>query len=324
MKEHVYIAIDSGKYATKGLMEYKGNTSSIMFRTKSQEVNDVGIDIQPNSYKIEFENKQYLIGNMISESQSNFDLSKETLVHKLAIYTAICELMAKGKLYFHNIDLHIAINVPISVYKSKQAKDSFKRFVENNGKTIFFRLNDKVYNFNLINLTICFEGMGLTYTNFDEYAKKTSTVIDIGGLNTTYCIFDGVNPDFNSMTLSHFGINVLKAKLEQELVQRYNRNISANDLEKIIQRGYMSYMGKLIEESAEVISHIKIQHFNNIINYAKQHNYTFNQDAVYFVGGGSILFQNEIKKLLPQATIIVNPQFANVKSFLEILKVKYP
>lgn len=323
MKEHVYIAIDSGKYATKGLIEYRGKTSSIMFRTKSQEVHDVGIDIQPNSFKIDFENKQYLLGNMVSESQSNFDLSKETMVHKLAIYTAICELMTKEKLYFHNIDLHIAINVPISVYKSKQAKDSFKNFVENNGKPIFFRLNGKVYNFNLINLTICFEGMGLTYTNFDEYAKKTSAVIDIGGLNTTYCTFDGVHPDFNSMTLSHFGINVLKAKIEQELVQRYNRNVSANDLEQIIQRGYMNYMGKVIEESARVISHIKTQHFENIINYAKQHNYTFNQDIVYFVGGGSILLQKEIKELFPQAIIVVNPQFANVKSFLEILKVKY-
>lgn len=294
-----------------------------MFRTKNQEVTDVGIDIQPNSFKIDFENKQYLLGDMVSETQSNFDLSKETIVHQLAIYTAICELMLREKIFFHNIDLHVAVNVPISVYKSKHAKESFKNFVENSGKTIFFCLNDKVYNFNLTNVTMCFEGVGLTYANTDEYAKKTSTVIDIGGLNTTYCTFDGMHPDFNSMTLSHFGINVLKAKLEQELVQQYNRNISANDLEQIIQRGYMSYMGRMIEESVAVITQIKKQHFENIINYAKQHNYTFNQDKVYFVGGGSLLLQKEILNLFPQATIIVNPQFANVKSFLEILKVKY-
>lgn len=294
-----------------------------MFRTKKQEVTDVGIDIQPNSFKIDFENKQYLLGDMVSETQSNFDLSKETMVHKLAIYTVICELMLRKKIYFHNIDLHVAVNVPISVYKSKYAKESFKNFVENSGKTIFFCLNDKVYNFDLTNVTMCFEGVGLTYANTDEYAKKTSAVIDIGGLNTTYCTFDGIQPDFNSMTLSQFGINVLKAKLEQELVQRYNRNISANDLEQIIQRGYMSFMGRMIEESVAVITQIKKQHFENIINYAKQHNYTFNQDKVYFVGGGSLLLQTEILSLFPQATIIVNPQFANVKSFLEILKVKY-
>lgn len=79
--------------------------------------------------------------------------------------------------------------------------------------------------------------MGLVYANTEEYSKHSLAIVDIGGLNTTYCTFNGIQPDFNSMTVSHLGINTLKAKLEQELVQKYNQNVSANDLEQIIKKG---------------------------------------------------------------------------------------
>jgi plasmid segregation protein ParM len=323
LKEHVFIAIDSGKYATKAMMEYKGEISTMLFRTKLQEVSDVGVDIQPNSFKVEHEGMQYLLGDMVSENQSDFNLSKETLIHKVSIYTVIVEMMKKANAYFHNVQLHVAVNVPINMYKSKTLKESFKRFIENDNKSIYFRLNDSQSIFNLSDVTICFEGVGLIYTNTLEQSKFSSTVVDIGGLNATYCIFNGIQPDFNSMTVSHLGMNNLKAKLEQELVQRYNCNISSNDLEQIIQRGYFTNMGKTDEASRKVVSQVKENHFDQIINYAKQHNYTFNQDKIYFTGGGSLLLQNEIQKSFPQASFVINPQFANVKSFLEIIKVKY-
>lgn len=323
MKEHAFIAIDSGKYATKAMMEYKGKTYIMIFRTKMQEVTDIGIDIQPNSYKVELDGKQYLLGDMVSENRSDFNLSKETLIHKLAIYTAIVELMKKANAYFHNVYLHVAVNVPINVYKNKTSKDSFKDYIENKNKTIYLRINDNTHVFNLNDLTICFEGMGLVYANTLEYSKHSSAIVDIGGLNTTYCIFNGVQPDFNSMTVSHLGINTLKARLEQELVQKYNQNVSANDLEQIIKKGYFSHMGKIDEESKVIIPKIKKAHLEQILSYAKQHDYTFNQDKIIFSGGGALLLQQEIQNSFPNATTVINPQFANVKSFLEIIKVKY-
>ncbi|MFJ8513818.1 ParM/StbA family protein [Lysinibacillus xylanilyticus] len=323
MKEHVFIAVDSGKYATKAIMEYKGDTHIIMFRTKMQEVSDVGIDIQPNSYKVEFEGKQYLLGDMVSENLSDYNLTKEKLIHKMAIYTAIVELMKKANILFHNVLLHVAVNAPINVYKTKTLKDSFKDFIENNNKTIYLFVNDSPYIFNITDVTICFEGMGLVYANTAEHLKLSSTVVDIGGLNTTYCTFNGIQPDFNSMSVSHLGTNNLKAKLEQELVQKYNQNISANDLEQIINRGYYSHMGKTYDESRVLIKKIKEHHLEQILNYAKQHNYTFNTDKIYFTGGGSLLLHREISNSFPNACTVINPQFANVKSFLEIIKVKY-
>ena len=231
--------------------------------------------------------------------------------------------MKKINVLYQDIDLHVAINIPINMYKSMSLKESFKVFIENDSKPIFFKLNDRPFIFNLNDVTICFEGMGLTYSNPTEHSKFSSTVVDIGGLNTTYCTFNGVQPDFNSMTVSHLGMNTLKSNLEQEFVQTYNSNISSNDLEQFIQRGYFTHLGVNDESSRNVISHLKENHFHQIINFAKQHNYTFNQDKIYFTGGGSLLLQKQIEVEFPQAIIVINPQFANVKSFLEIIKVKY-
>ena len=323
MKEHIFISVDSGKYATKAIMEFKNKTYTLMFRTKMQEVSDFGMEIQPNSYKVEYAEKEYIIGDMVSENRSDYNLSKEVLIHKLSIYTAIVQLMKKANAYFHNTQLHLAVNVPINMYKNKHLKDSFKDFIENKAKDVYIRINDKTHIFNLSDVTICFEGMGLVYTDTNEYSKRSSTIIDIGGLNTTYCTFNGIQPDLNSMIVSHLGINSLKAKLEQELVEKYNLNVSANDLEEIIKKGYFSYMGRIDKKSEEIIEKIKQNHLEEILNYAKQHGYTFNQDKIFFSGGGALLLQKEIDNSFPNATTVINPQFANAKSFLEIIKVKY-
>jgi plasmid segregation protein ParM len=256
MKEHVFIGVDCGKFATKAILEYQGGTYIVLFRTKMQTTSDLGMELQENSFKVEFEGNEYLLGDMVSEDHSDFNLSKESLVHKLSIYTAIIELMKKANLQFHNVHLHVAINTPINVYKSQRLKNSYKDFMENNNRTISIRLNDKAYMFNLNDVTICFEGMGLVYQNTDEYSKHSSSIFDIGGLNTTMCTFFGIQPDFNSMIVSNLGISSLKAKVEQELVERFGLTVSANDLQQIMKNGYFNHLGKKIVESEEIIKKI--------------------------------------------------------------------
>lgn len=325
MKEKVFIAVDCGKHSVKGFLEYRGKLHIVYFRTKVQSANDFGGDLQPNSFKVKFEGKEYIIGNMVSEDYSDHNLSKESLVHKISLYTAIVELMKKAQLeeQFHNVELHLAINSPINVYKSQRLKNSYKTFMENNNQPISIRVNEKRFVFHLKDITICFEGTGLVYHATESYQKHTSVVIDIGGLNTTMCIFNGIHPDFDSMIVANLGISSLKAKIGRKLVERYGMSISSFDLEQIIQRGYFTHGGKKIEESSKIIKELKRNHVDNIINFAKQHGYTFNQDKIFIVGGGSILLCNEFTNLFPEVTIVVNPQFANAKSFLEILKVKY-
>ncbi|RKJ58312.1 hypothetical protein D7X33_29785, partial [Butyricicoccus sp. 1XD8-22] len=57
--------------------------------------------------------------------------------------------------------------------------------------------------------------------------------------------------------------------------------------------------------------------------FAKGRGYTFLNMDVQFVGGGSYMLFDIIQTEFPNARIVVNPQYANVKSFLRILEVKY-
>lgn len=320
----MFISIDSGKHTTKGLLEYKRKTYAVMFRTKMMQItNQFGMELQPNSYKVKFSGREYVIGDMVSEDYSDHNLSKESLMHKLAIYTAIVELMNKANLQFHNIQLHVAINSPINVYKSERLKNSYKLFMENHNRPIAIRINGKGYMFKLQDITICFEGMGSVYQDTAAYSKHSSAILDLGGLNTTMCVFNGIRPNFDSMIVSNLGINNLKANLSRNLVERYGISVSSDDLEQIIKNGYFSHGGKKVTESMELIAKTKENHIDNVINFAKRHGYTFNQDKIIFVGGGSILLHEEVLEVFPNAIIDSDSQFANVKSFLKILKVKH-
>ncbi|MFB1082486.1 hypothetical protein [Jeotgalibacillus sp. JSM ZJ347] len=323
MKEKIFIAIDSGKYNTKGILQYRQQEFMVIFRTKLQKANDLGMELGENSFKIEFEGQQYLLGDAVSENYSNHDLSKESIHHKLAIYTAIVLLMNKAKLPLHTSQIHVAVNAPINIYKNQSLKESYKRYLEHHNNRITMRINEQLFNFFLKDITVCFEGMGLVYNQQQLFREQSTAIIDLGGLNSTFCTFQGLQPDFNSMAVSNIGSSALKGNIERSLVEKYGFSLSANDLERIIIKGFLTHFGHKVNDSADLIKQIKLDHLSSIINYAKQHGYTFNQDQICFVGGGSLLLGTEIRSTFPHAKIEPNPFFSNVKSFLSILKVKY-
>lgn len=323
MKEPILIAIDSGKYATKAILKSKDKHAITVFRTKIQEVEKVGIDVNPGSYEVTYNKKSYLVGDAVNESYSNFDLTKKINLHKICIYTAIADLLQIANLPAENVNIHLAVNVPISAYKDASTKREYKDFIENNGDPMLFYLNGNPHYLHLKDVTVAFEGVGIIYDEMEKMKGRHTTVIDIGGLNITYCTFSGINPIFDSMTVSNLGINILKGKIGKLINERYGVAVTQNDLERILQNGYFSHAGKIYDESKDLIEQMKSQHFREIIEFAKSRDYTFNNVDMHIVGGGAYMLSDVIQKEFPNAQIVVNPQFANVKSFLKILEIKY-
>lgn len=66
MKEQILIAVDAGKYQTKGIAKYKEKIYTITFSTKMQPVARMGMDMQTKSYHIEYLNNEYILGDMVS------------------------------------------------------------------------------------------------------------------------------------------------------------------------------------------------------------------------------------------------------------------
>lgn len=323
MKEPILIAVDCGKYATKAILKSKDKHAITVFRTKMQEVEQVGIEINNGSYQVTFNGKSHLVGDIVNETYSNFDLTKKIDLHKICIYTAITDLLRITNLQAENVKIHLAVNIPISAYKDSTTKQDYKDFIENNGEPFIFSLNGNPYYLHLTDVTVVFEGVGIIYEEMEKLKGTHTAVIDIGGLNTTYCTFSGINPIFDSMTVSNLGINILKGKIGKLINERFGVAVTPNDLERILQNGYFSHAGKIYDESKELIEQMKAQHFREIIEFAKSRDYTFNNVNLDFVGGGSYMLSDTIQKEFPHARIVINPQFANVKSFLRILEIKH-
>lgn len=323
MKETILIAVDCGKYATKAILKSNDKHAITVFRTKMQEAEQVGIEINNGSYQVTFNGKSHLVGDTVNETYSNFDLTKKIDLHKICIYTAITDLLRITNLQAENVKIHLAVNIPISAYKDSTTKQDYKDFIENNGEPFLFSLNGNPYYLHLTDVTVVFEGVGIIYEEMEHLNGKHTAVIDIGGLNTTYCTFSGINPIFDSMTVSNLGINILKGKIGKLINERFGVTVTPNDLERILQNGYFSHAGKIYDESKELIEQMKAQHFREIIEFAKSRDYTFNNVNLDFVGGGSYMLSDTIQIEFPHARIVINPQFANVKSFLRILEIKH-
>ncbi|WP_341299716.1 ParM/StbA family protein [Lysinibacillus sp. FSL H8-0500] len=323
MKPKALIAVDSGKYGTKAILYHNNKEHYVYFRTKMQEVTtSLDIDVTAGSYVIKHNGKTYIIGNMVDESYSSYDLSKEKEIHKLCIYVAIAELLKQANINPSTVDLKVAVNIPISTYKDATSKKRYLEFIENLNNPIVIEVNGVPFMFELRNTIAVFEGVGAVFHDVKSAKNINTTVVDIGGLNVSYCIFDTVTPNFSSMVVSNDGCNILKGKIGRMINERFGIAVAQNDLERIIHDGYLMSEGAIVTDSYHLIEQIKDAHFQEIISFAKSRGYTFNNTNISFCGGGALLLHNCIKKYFPHAHTEVNPQFTNVKSFLQILKIK--
>lgn len=322
MKEQILIACDCGKYQTVAIACYKGNTYKTNFRTKMMQVTRFGLEVEKGSYLVEYNGNEQLLGDMVSEDYVDFSLNKTSSIHQISIYTAISQLLQKADAP-STVDIRLAINVPISTYKDIVQKEKFKEMVENQGRAIHLLVNGKAYSFELSDVTIAFEGMGEVYAKPEVYKNRQTTVIDLGGLNTTLCQFKGLQPQVSSMIVSDLGINVLRSKIGKVVNERYGLSVSSDDLEQVLRCGYFSSRGEIYEDSKVLIEELKYEHLQQIIRFAKSRGYTFNMSDIHFVGGGSITLRRYIKQQFPHSVILDNPQYSNCLSYLKILEVKY-
>lgn len=324
MKDQILIAIDSGKSNTKAIASYKGNKYSIKFRTKMLQVekNRFGAEIQPGSYLVDFNGKAILLGDMVDEANSDYSLSKTSLIHQISIYTAISQLLKKAKTP-SNVVIKLALNLPITSFKDQLQKEKFKQLMENNKQTVYLLVNGQAYSFFLEDVTLAFEGMGEVYAKPEKYKHNNSIIIDIGSLNCTYCQFIGLQPQIDSMIVSDYGINKIKGVLRNIVNERYGVSVSSRDAELALRSGYFSNDGHTFEDSKLIIEELKLEHLKQIINNARSRGITFNMTDTIFVGGGSLTLKRYIKQEFPYAIIPDNPVYSNCYSFLKILEVKH-
>lgn len=320
----ILIAVDTGKHSTKALIHLGERTEKIIFRTKIKEVKNLGVDISPNSYLVDYNSKSHLIGNMVSESQSDYSISKNSLTHQLSIYVAIANLIDKADVMRFGLpNIHLAINVPINIYKNNTLKTQYQNMIQNNGQVITLKINNIAYCFRITNIVLLPEAVGSTYYRTSEFRDTKATVIDIGSLNTTFCTYKNLIPELDSMVVANSGISILRAKLAETLKSKFGLHIDDNDTEEILKDGCLYVNGERVKESIAIINGLINDHVLEIFNFAKSRNITFNNSKLVFVGGGSALLHEYILAHYPSAIIEDSCQLSNVTSYLKVLEIKH-
>lgn len=317
-EDEILISIDAGKDSTKYCYKNAFGIQKGKFRTKVQKVENLGVDLTPGTFLMDYNGSQYLIGDMVDENKVNFDLSKESIEHKLAVYLAVYKVLSD----IPCSKVKLSVGIPINLYKNIKFREEMKKYILNN-KFVSAKINNKNIKFFIEDVLVLPEACGNVYSNLYEYRDIRATIIDIGGLNVNICQYTNATPNLNSMLTCNLGANILKNKIAKELGEKYGIIISPEDIKQILQDGALYLDGEEQPESKKIIKNIMKTHLNEIINFTKQNGISLNNNGkLVFAGGGSLLLKEFIKEKFKNGEICENSQFANVLSAYKILSVK--
>lgn len=301
------VAVDSGKHLTKAVrIEDSVFVDRFSIDTKMIPTMEE-LPRNASSYVVEHNGRRFSVGNRSSEY--NAVTSKAQDVHKYATYLAVSQMVEDGD------KVALAIGCPLSLYINKSAREEYMKFMMNLDsdtdaatlKTakplISLIVNGQPFSFTIEHLYIVPETSGFLIKYEEDYIGRDVAIIDIGGLNVNGAIYETVTRfdrgveqtsiqmiEDSIFTLEDGG-NVFATKLMDRLNEKYDAGISPNQMPRIIKEGYIK-LNK--EESAETIKEFKANFFENIKHRMKLRNWSIKTLDLIFVGGGSLLFEEDI------------------------------
>ncbi|WP_337017093.1 ParM/StbA family protein [Oceanobacillus massiliensis] len=323
MNKQFNFAIDCGKSECKYVGKFNGTLHLKKFKNSVIEIDDLGAEIALNSFNVEYEGRNFLIGDMVGDN-IDYELSKQNHSHRLSIYLGITRLLEQAENSKESIafaQINLAVNIPLNLYKSQQRKTEFAEYLRNSGQLIVMSVNGKPFTFRIQSILLLPEGLGNVYQNMGEYRDKRLLIVDIGSLNVNYLELSNLVPQYDKMAVSTLGINILRGEIAETLSSKYGMMITDEVVEQIFKERYLYLDGVKQPESKDIVGKLIENHLQMVLNYAKSRKISFSNTSVVFVGGGSVLLQDFISKL-PFAIIAPNPQYANVLSFLKVLEAK--
>jgi hypothetical protein len=302
------IAVDAGKFGTKGVIKDKGKIKHNYIRTKYEE----GTEGALGSNIITWNNTNYILGD--EATNIDYDVSKERLPHKLTTYATIAEFIGKKC-----SDVQLVIGCPLYTYLNSEAREQYKSFMMGNksGK-IEFKLNGEPVKFQITDITVLPESIGVAYQNPDVNINKLIPTIDIGGLNSNGCIYSKLKPVRESIFTVNEGGDILLAKIQKEINKKLGTNFQEYEMEYVVNGNYTAHDAKQKKQIENIIDSTVTAHLEKIIKEAKRRNWNISGAPVNFTGGTSEQFAEYIKKVLPNAVISKNATWDNAEAFYKI------
>jgi len=317
------ITVDPGKDTTKCISRTFGKTydNRTSFTTKFYDLNNGDVEIQGNSSHVIYDGQEIIIG----EQGEIFDTttSKTTILHKIAIFTAISRVIDSDD---PNPVITLTVGCPTTIYKNKVSKESYREFIKLNPNII---VDGKHYAFEFKKIIIKCEGSGIVYLKPEIFTSQRVAVLDIGGRNMNFGIYDNRIPVPSTLFSNNFGSTKLQSMVQEELNILLGIDCDIETAKSAIEFGGIFINGKLNNDSAFIVSDQIEKYIDQyIIKPIEEKNISISFIPVMAIGGTSSLIIEQLKERIPQIIIpsfsadLEDFQWANVRGFDVVCKVK--
>lgn len=299
-------AVDAGKFATKAM----AGDERLMFRSNYTRIDESNsIPLEGCSFKVEIDNKTYILGDMGEES--DYSLEKQSVLHKMATYTAIAKLGGRD-------DVKVAVGCPVSIFKSDENRKLYAEYMKEQPQ--MFKVDDVSIKIKIDKIVVLPEGSGPIYTD-ERFKNKRVAVIDLGGRNMNFTIYNNRLPQVSSMFTENYGSMDIETLIKQQFDTKYRCSLEDKDVRAILEQGGIKYKGQL--EGQKHVKEILEGYVDKVLARVQKANFNLDTMDVVFTGGTSLLVEEEIKQRLSHAEVIKDAQWSNAEGFNKIVRRKF-
>lgn len=315
------ISIDLGYGYTKAVTNQKKIIFPSVIAPAQESTADFGKSLD---YLLEYRNKdeitkhQLFVGDLAAKGSrvpvASLKRTKFTQQESIAMTLTAAYLLECEK------QTHLVLGLPLAYYKSqyRDVKDVFQRVAA------YISVNkgpERFISFSRVNIFA--QGAGAVYAQSDLPEKGLVGLLDIGYYTTNCILFECTPEDLEplkpyNLTIE-IGVSTALKYYSEKMGQLTGAPISLIDAQYLWKRRHFLFRGVAID-SGSIISEAKKAVVSSLTESVMNiwSEKIDRMDDLLLSGGGSLEFNNEIKKVFPLARLVKEPQFANALGYLEL------
>lgn len=329
----IYVAVDSGKYATK-VAVYSPEADEVKtfkFKTKMGVGNFKDDALETNTVIAEYDGKVYKIGNG-APNEATLETTKASEIHKLCTLVAIAMCVNSNE----NNEVHAAIGIPVKEWENIEKRIEYKEYIlpdgENSIKIMTKNGTEPVEKkFTIVSKHVYPESQGALFLKkVAPLTNGTVAVMDLGNLNINCTCWNHRELDRQYSLTDELGGNILISGLSQELSAAFSRcdeTYVAKVLKQPKEDRYLkpNKPNPDIESlSKDMIDDYLLNHVRMIKRKCDAKHWSLDFMNLVFIGGTSDLLRAEIKEIFGESSYIPShPEYANVAGFLRVMCSKF-
>lgn len=327
-----FIAIDSGKFATK-VAEYNPEKKSVKkfsIRTKANDGDFRDDAIENATVVVEIDGHVYKIGNGARGTGASLDTNKASDVHRLCTLTALATLASSKE----KDEIYVAVGLPAKDWADVSKRMDYKEYILPDGEVTVSIKKDSaspvVEKTFIIKKKFAFpESMGALFMDETKsFVSPTSIigVLDIGNLNLNATLWQGTELIQDKSLTDELGGAILIQELAQELStnitacdELVTANILKADVENRCLPSGMGLSDEQIEESRSLIQRVLKNHAERVKRDCRARGWSLDVTRIIAIGGTSKDLENELNEVFGNITILEDSSYCNVLGYLRMM-----